>query len=172
MSDTKNKATSINKVQRFLIFIGLVLSIFFLIQNKFNNIDAKFYLKDEICKESVIQVYINNIPLNLEVACTKEQITQGLMFREYLGENEGMIFIFDKPQVLNFWMKNTLIDLDIAFVYFNRIEKIKSMNALSEEIVSSNVLANIAIEMNKGFFEKHGIQQGSEIIFTRSLKNN
>ncbi len=50
------------------------------------------------------------------VAITPEEHEQGLMFVKNLPENEGMIFVFDTPQNQLFWMKNTLIDLDIVFI--------------------------------------------------------
>jgi uncharacterized membrane protein (UPF0127 family) len=52
----------------------------------------------------------------VEVAQTVEQQAQGLMFRETLGPNEGMIFPFPTPRPASFWMKNTLIPLDIIFI--------------------------------------------------------
>jgi uncharacterized membrane protein (UPF0127 family) len=52
----------------------------------------------------------------VEVAQTPEQQAQGLMFRERLGPNEGMIFPFPEPRPASFWMKNTLIPLDMIFV--------------------------------------------------------
>ena len=51
-----------------------------------------------------------------EVARTREQQNRGLMFRDELGENEGMIFVYDRPDMLSFWMKNTYIPLDIIYV--------------------------------------------------------
>jgi uncharacterized membrane protein (UPF0127 family) len=54
--------------------------------------------------------------LTVEVAMTPEQQAQGLMFREKLGPNEGMIFPFPSPRPASFWMKNTLIPLDMIFI--------------------------------------------------------
>jgi uncharacterized membrane protein (UPF0127 family) len=53
---------------------------------------------------------------NVEVARTEEQQAQGLMFREKLGPNEGMVFPFPQPRPASFWMKNTLIPLDMIFI--------------------------------------------------------
>lgn len=54
--------------------------------------------------------------LHVRVADTPEKTEKGLMFVKYLPENEGMLFVFDRPQTHYFWMKNTLIDLDIFFL--------------------------------------------------------
>ena len=54
--------------------------------------------------------------LKVEVASTPEERTQGLMFRESLGEENGMVFVFEEPARHGFWMKNTLIPLDIVWI--------------------------------------------------------
>ena len=63
-----------------------------------------------------INVLINNQNVNLEVAKTFSQREIGLMNRSSLEENSGMLFVFEQPQKLGFWMKNTLIPLDIIFL--------------------------------------------------------
>jgi len=123
------------------------------------------HFKEAVCQKGIIQARIEDVLLNLEVACTMEQITRGLMFRKYLGENHGMIFLFDEPQVLNFWMKNTFVDLDIAFILDNTIKSIRPMEAQSQQIISSQTKVNIAIEVNRGFFQKHNIAPNSKVDF-------
>jgi len=59
---------------------------------------------------------INNERISLELATTDEERAQGLMFREELCSECGMLFIFEEEDVRNFWMKNTLIPLDIIFI--------------------------------------------------------
>src|SRR3989337_2732457 len=54
--------------------------------------------------------------INLEFAITEAQKTQGLMNRTSLPPDSGMLFVFDTPRVLSFWMKNTLIPLDVVFI--------------------------------------------------------
>src|SRR3990167_2366759 len=53
--------------------------------------------------------------LKVEIAQTRESRRKGLMWREKIEENEGMLFIFPKPDILSFWMENTFIPLSIAF---------------------------------------------------------
>ena len=55
------------------------------------------------------------VPLNVELADTPAERARGLMFRQSLGESEGMLFVFEKPETPSFWMKNTKIPLSIAF---------------------------------------------------------
>ena len=65
-------------------------------------------------------VFIDNgnekIKVNVEIADSPEERAAGLMFRESLGENSGMLFIFDDEKTRSFWMKNTLIPLDMVFI--------------------------------------------------------
>lgn len=70
------------------------------------------------------KVQINNVEILLEVAKTPEDQAQGLMFRTELAGDRGMLFIFDEPRVARFWMKNTLIPLDMIFLRDGRIKRI------------------------------------------------
>ncbi len=62
------------------------------------------------------QVKLDNKKFDVEVAITPEERNKGLMFREYLCPQCGMFFVFRYPSRLSFWMKNTLIPLDIVFI--------------------------------------------------------
>lgn len=97
-----------------------------------------------------------------EVAQTVEERAQGLMYREELGENEGMIFVFEDLAVRSFWMQNTYIPLDIAYMDPTfRIVDIKQMEPLSEDLVESAGPAQFALEVNQGWFEEHGVTVGT-----------
>lgn len=64
--------------------------------------------------------------IELEVAQTPQQQATGLMFRDSLPDNRGMLFSFDKPQVTSFWMKNVNISLDMIFLYQGKVKAIAS----------------------------------------------
>jgi hypothetical protein len=88
------------------------------------------------------------------------------MFRDALPRDQGMLFVYDYPQHLTFWMKNTTVPLDIAFISAeNRIEEILAMTPLSEKIYRSRKPALFALEVNRGWFRKNGVKVGDRIRF-------
>jgi uncharacterized protein len=88
------------------------------------------------------------------------------MFRKKLSSNNGMLFVYKDKRILSFYMKNTLIPLDIAFIdeYF-RIINIEEMEPLDETSIISKKEAQFALEVNRGFFEKIGLKEGDIIKF-------
>ncbi|MBV2168102.1 MAG: DUF192 domain-containing protein [Bdellovibrio sp.] len=110
--------------------------------------------------------------LVVEIAETPAQHERGLMFRESLGPDEGMLFIFKNEETRFFWMKNTLIDLSIG--YFDKsgtlvdIQEMKSGKGIPEPQLASYPSAKpakYALEMNKGWFDKNRIKIGSRLKF-------
>lgn len=96
-----------------------------------------------------------------EVVVTPEQRAQGLMNRFSLQPDHGMLFVFEQPQPLGFWMKNTYIPLSIAFIDANgRILNIDDMKPLDEATHQSKGLALYALEMKQGWFAAKGIGAG------------
>jgi uncharacterized membrane protein (UPF0127 family) len=108
-----------------------------------------------------------NIGINLikaEVATTPAQHERGLMFRDHLGTNEGMVFIFDKPQSICMWMKNTLIPLSVAFMdEHGVIVNIEEMKAQTLDTHCAKKDVIYALEMNPGWFAHKNIKPGMKI---------
>lgn len=105
-----------------------------------------------------------------EVAATPEAREQGLMFRTELPDGTGMIFVFDEMAPRQFWMRNTFIPLDIAFLDTNhRIVDIQQMEPETDELTESAVPAMFALEVREGWFEEMGISEGdrAQIVFGR-----
>jgi uncharacterized membrane protein (UPF0127 family) len=97
-----------------------------------------------------------------EVAQTEGARAQGLMYREDLGENEGMLFVFQDVAERAFWMENTYIPLDIAYMDPTfRIIDIKPMEPESADLVESSGPAQYALEVNRGWFQAHGVTVGA-----------
>jgi len=104
------------------------------------------------------------IKISLELADTPSKRAQGLMGRKDLSENEGMIFIFPKKYSQSFWMQNTYLPLDIAFLDDNgSIFQIEQMSPLSTRFTTSSKPCKYAVEMNEGWFEKNSIGVGFQL---------
>jgi uncharacterized membrane protein (UPF0127 family) len=101
------------------------------------------------------------IKVDLELADTQLKRAQGLMGRKELGPNSGMAFIFPRKSRQSFWMQNTYIPLDIAFLNDDgSIFQIEQMYPHSTRFTSSDKPCKFAIEMNEGWFEKNNIGIG------------
>lgn len=97
----------------------------------------------------------------VEIADTPELRARGLMNREALAEDRGMLFIFEQDVQVPFWMKDTLIPLSIAFIAADgTIVDIKDMQPLDLSLVYSQAPYRYALEVNQGFFTARGIGIG------------
>ncbi len=107
--------------------------------------------------------------ITIQIADNDQERAQGLMWRYSMPEDEGMLFIFDKQQVLDFWMKNTYIPLDMVFAdESGRIVDIfRNAAPLNESNISSNKPALYCVEVNGGFCTRYGIKTGDTIEFMR-----
>ncbi|WP_433988698.1 hypothetical protein SuNHUV7_23400 (plasmid) [Pseudoseohaeicola sp. NH-UV-7] len=101
----------------------------------------------------------------VEIADTAEERGRGLMFRENLPQSSGMLFVYDEPQTLSFWMKNTLIELDMIFL--DKTGTVRSIHHraqpgdLQPKSSGGNLLA--VLEINGGLSKSLGISVGSEM---------
>lgn len=102
--------------------------------------------------------------IQAEVASSESQREKGLMFREQLGTNQGMVFVFDFLSRPCMWMKNTLLPLSVAFMDDGgRIINIEDMRAQTLDSHCAARAARYALEMNLGWFSKHGIGPGQKL---------
>jgi len=114
------------------------------------------------------QIFIDGargrVAVMAEVARSPEQRSQGLMYRKTLKDGFGMIFVFERDEILAFWMKNTLIPLSIAYIaYDGRILEIFDMQAESLNTVQSSRSARYALEVPQGWFNRAGIAIGDRL---------
>lgn len=114
-----------------------------------------------------IKLAVGQSVLWAEVADNPRSREQGLMFRKSMPGDEGMLFIFEYPQMQSFWMKNTYLPLDIAFISEQGvIINIRTMKPLDEgPRYHSLAPALYVIETNAGWFEKNGIKAGDKVKF-------
>jgi len=112
-------------------------------------------------EKTIWTVYFKNaagveVPLYCEVVITDEEKRVGLMNRDSLEENQGMIFVYPEPQILNFWMQHTKIPLTIAFIAEkNYIISLHPMKPFDQTVIYSDNPALYAVEANVGWFRKN-----------------
>lgn len=109
------------------------------------------------------------VELRVEIADTPEERRRGLMFREHLPEDQGMLFDFGRETRAAFWMKDTSIPLSIAFVSAEGvIVDLQDMEPFSTDLHQSDQPYAFAVEANQGWYEKNGVLVGSTIRLSRS----
>lgn len=119
------------------------------------------------------RIKLGNQIIEAEIADTDAKREHGLMFRESLPDNHGMLFIFDEERKLSFWMKNTLIPLSIG--YFSKDRRLNEIHEMVPAVLGereiktypSSLPAMYALEMPKGWYSKHRIKSGTTFSFVR-----
>jgi uncharacterized protein len=102
--------------------------------------------------------------IRVEVANTEDTRHTGLMFRDGLPENQGMLFVYETPGRYAMWMKNTLIPLSVAFIDgAGHIINIEDMQPETENAHSARGSAAFSLETNQGWFKKRGIKAGDRV---------
>lgn len=112
----------------------------------------------------VRNLVINSVEIKAELAVKEEERNYGFMNRKNIPDGTGMLFIFEKDQVLNFWMKNTPHPLSIAYIDASgTITDILDMKPFSETSVTSSRSVRYALEVPQGFFKNTNIKQGDKV---------
>jgi uncharacterized membrane protein (UPF0127 family) len=102
--------------------------------------------------------------IRAELAQSPREREIGLMFRQTLGANDGMLFAFEQPGQQCFWMKNTLIPLSVAFIADDgSIVNIEAMKAQTLDSHCSQKEVRFVLEMSDGWFAKRGIKPGFKL---------
>jgi uncharacterized membrane protein (UPF0127 family) len=113
---------------------------------------------------TTIELTIKGHRATAEIAATEGARTVGLMHRFSLRPDHGMLFVFDAPQPLSFWMKDTYVPLSIAFIGADgQILNIEDMAPQTERTHDSRGPAVFALEMKKGWFAQFGIAAGDRV---------
>jgi len=157
-----------------VVLISIILGIIsFLVYDRFFFKPAKEVEITEINSPQVI-FYDNQDELianfEVELAQTPEEQQKGLMYREFLDKDKGMLFIYSQERLLPFWMKNTLIPLDI--IYIGADKKIVNIITNAQPCqkdpcpaYASLEPAQYVLEINGGLAESLGIKEGMEANF-------
>jgi uncharacterized protein len=108
----------------------------------------------------------DSFEFQIEMAVSPEQRSQGLMFRESLEEDRGMLFDFGRPQRASMWMRNTYVPLDMLFIDAQgRITQIAAdTQPLSDAVIASREPVRAVLELRGGVSAKLGIKPGDRVI--------
>lgn len=170
--NTEQKQTQTKKklsIQKIVIGVIAIAVIGFFIYNNFiknNEQELEYYT---FTKEGEL-TFTDSLgtlkaKIDLEIADNDYERQLGLMNRKEMKENEGMLFIFPRQDYQSFWMRNTLISLDMIFV--NQQKKIitihKNTKTLSDQSYPSSEPSMYVVEVLAGFTDKHNIQVGDKI---------
>jgi uncharacterized protein len=168
MSKKKKKSAGLKTWQKAAAVIVILAFAAFIILTFLPKDDAQ-QNRHVFVKEGELTFYDtlgNEITtIDIEIADNEYERQMGLMFREQLGERQGMLFIFPYQSMQSFWMRNTKISLDIYFV--NNQKRIvtihRGTNILSDESYPSTEPAQYVVEVKSGFTEKYNITEGARV---------
>ena len=123
------------------------------------------------CSKIENRVCFKDKCFNVEIADTNEERSKGLMFRDHLGLDKGMLFVFDKEDKYDFWMKNMKIPLDIIWINKNKevVYMHKNTPPCPENVCFSivpNKEAKYVLEINSGVTDKLGLNIGDSASFS------
>lgn len=100
----------------------------------------------------------------VEIADDVSERSMGLMFREHLPEDQGMLFVFERTQPVGFWMKNTPLPLDLIFIGEDgKVKAIRQGEPLSEAVIAPNAPVRFVLELNAGTAAARNIKDGDTI---------
>ena len=118
--------------------------------------------------EDTFPIKVGGQVVRMQIAILLSESQKGLMFRKSMGADEGMIFLYDQPQQMSFWMRDCILPLDIGF--FDATGELKEIYPLyphDERPVSSRSRQlQFALEMNQGWYKQHGLKPGAKLDLT------
>lgn len=165
---------------RFYLYLALIILLFSACKNSRKpkadpTIPPRFVSKKEPTFEKEGELFfisdkgIAKDTLNIQIADDIKKRIAGLMHYKELGENEGMLFIFEEEERHSFWMKNTAIPLDLIFINEQKeiVEIAPNNNPYSLKSITSLEYALYILEVNAGYCKDKNIEIGDKISFER-----
>ena len=160
MSDQKKRLTLI-----IAISLIIILTVWFVFGSGGNNSEMK--KGTIVLKNSNDEEY----ELTVEIADEDEERKEGLMNRDSLCENCGMLFVYEEDVLGSFWMKNTSIPLSIAFIAEDgTINEIQQMEPNTKESHFPSDRYRYALEVNQGYFSERNIEAGDMVDIPEKIK--
>lgn len=184
---TLNAAKSTDTAKYILIAVIIIIAGYFIYNSFFKKddiinknvvIDPKERIKNvkepQFKKEGMLEFVSKNKKdtikkIDIEVADNDDERMQGLMYRKSMDDSKGMLFIFQKEEPQGFWMKNTVIPLDIMYVNSKKeiVKIFRYTTPFSEKDLPSGAPATYVVEVNGGFSDKYGVKEGDMISFQK-----
>jgi len=173
-----------NQLKLFL-YIVFVVAIFWFIQSQFHIFDVKLGNTQEntqtntedtvnttVKPTNLVEIVTGantSVKVNVEIADTEDERRLGLSFKKYLGDYDGMLFVFDKETSTPFWMKDMQIPLDMIFFDSQGfIVDMKEAQAPCTATYCPSIYSKksyiYVLEVNSGFIEKNGIPEGGSLV--------
>ncbi len=165
ISRTKKKKL-LSQIPLWLMFFAVA---FFILKDvyreKSDKVEYKFKKEGELVFSSPDGKLLKRI--NIEIADNEYDRQVGLMFREKMDADEGMLFIFPAPDTLSFWMRNTKISLDMIFIDSTKeiVTIHKNTRIESDDSYRSSKPSQYVLEVNAGFTDINGIRVGDKVIW-------
>lgn len=116
----------------------------------------------------IVHFKANHLNLTVEIAANEKQRETGLMYRQTLAPDHGMLFVFEEQAIINIWMKNTLIPLDVLFIdqtgkIVSVLKNLAPCKQANCPVYHSGAPASFMLEVNTGFIEQQQIQAGQAL---------
>jgi len=110
-------------------------------------------------------IKVGDKTVRMQLAVRPAEMQRGLMERRDLGRDDGMIFVYDKPQQMTFWMRNTPTPLDIGFFASDgNLDEVHALHPFDETSVASrSTELRFALEMNQGWYRANGVKPGAKL---------
>jgi len=173
---------------KILLYIGLVVGIFYFVQNKYSIFEISFNdsKKEVEVEQGEEQTELNSVEIlnseersiivEIEIADNPGSRSSGLSGRSTLGDYQGMLFIFDREDSYSFWMQGMLIPLDIVFIDSKgAVVDIRKNELPCTKDYCPSIMASqsfkYALEVNSGFCRINKVDIGNEVIFNISSEN-
>ena len=123
--------------------------------------------RDDATARTVLHTGGGDVAVTVEIAATPERRNLGLMYRKELAEDAGMLFLFERPQHLTFWMKNTVLPLDMVFIGADHrvVGIVKNATPFTTTPRAVDGESQYVLEVNAGFSDRHGVRGGDAVTF-------
>lgn len=154
-----------------IILIALIVVLLSSVSLLFSNVQIKHNIEFE--QSGILKILPSEmhdtLTVKIELAESDSKMMQGLMYRQEMAPDEGMLFIYAQQQEMYFWMKNTYIPLDLIYIDEAGVivDLQENTTPFSEKSIVSNVLSRYVLEVNAGFCEKNYVIVGDKVLWSR-----